>query len=253
MGLSAVADFFIALVVIAVILIVGWVAYIHWRAHRLGLPPPTFSSYSPFSRTQSPYTGTLPAHGGLIGWVNDKIRAFKNRNSRGTGGAYEEPLSSNVRGRGANRGFGPLDPDDAWDTRVGTEADAYGPAGLFEEQELGLRHGAESSYEGGGLTSQEAGSDYGEERGRSRSREPKFYSGGQARLNWEYDEGMGATGKRPVSNPFDDDQAEPSNVSLRGISPRPIDTSEPTKEGTPKSSEAAGSPTERRSIFREDM
>jgi hypothetical protein len=252
MGLSAVADFFIAFVVVLIIVVAGWIIYTHLRARRLGLPPPTLSSYNPFSQSRSSYTGPLPAPGGLVGWVNDRIRAFKNRNSRVAGGAYEESLSSNVRGRGANRGFGPLDPDDAWDARVGTEADAYGPGSHYEEQELGLHHGAETAYGGGGLAPHGvAPLDYEEHRGRSRSREPEPYIGrSQAGLNRRYDEEIGVTGK----NPFDDDQAEPSNVSLRGVSPRPIETAAPPKEEHAKDgSDTVESSAERQSMFKEDM
>ena len=60
---------------------------------------------------------------------------------------------------------------------------------------------------------------YGEERGRTLSRE-----GGQ--------------------NPFDDDAAEPSTISLRGVSPRPMDG----EQGQNDSSNA-----ERKSIFRENV
>jgi hypothetical protein len=147
-----------------------------------------------------------------------------------------------VRGRASNRGFGPLDPDDAWDARVGTEADSYGPGGYYEEQELGL-------HRPGGLASTPgmAPPVYGEgARGRSLSREPEPYVGGsQAGLDRTYEET--GKGKQPA-NPFDD-SAEPSNVSLRGVSPRPIDTS---LRGH-KSHDSADSPTERRSMFRENM
>lgn len=161
------------------------------------------------------------------------------------GGAYEEPLSSNVRGRGTNRGFGPLDPDDAWDARVGTEADSYGPGGYYEEQELGLT-GGDTAYGGAGSTA--------DERGRARSREPEPYIGGsKAGMDRRYDEEMGK-GKRPAQNPFDDDHAEASNISLRDVSPRPIDTSSLEHGKGHKRKDSGGdSPTERRSIFQEQM
>lgn len=72
------------------------------------------------------------------------------------------------------------------------------------------------------------------ERGRTRSRSPG--QGG----------GVLAMGRR---NPFEDD-AEPSNISLRGVSPRPIDTSVGDKGGK---KDDGDSPTERRSVFRENM
>lgn len=100
---------------------------------------------------------------------------------------------------------------------------------MNEEQELGLH--APAPYEGA--------------RGRSASRDPEPYIGGsQAGLDRRYDEEMG---RKPALNPFDD-SAEPSNVSLRGVSPRPIDTSVKGHK-----SQLSDSPTERRSMFRENM
>lgn len=146
-------------------------------------------------------------------------------------------MSSNVRGRNARHAT--LDPDEAWDARVGNEADAYGPGGYYEEQELGL-HGR-AGVATGGPTS------YDVERGRSRSREPEPYIGGsQAGLDRRYDEEMGRAGPAKRQNPFDD-SAEPSNVSLRGVSPRPIDTTGGVQKGK------ENSPTERRSLFRENV
>jgi hypothetical protein len=243
--ISGVGAFFIIIVFIILVAVVGWIVYTHLRARRLGLPQPTFASYSPFKNrgnsSSQRYGAPGPAPGGIIGWVNDKVRTFKNRNNRTAGGAYEEPLSSNVRGRASNRGFGPLDPDEAWDARVGTEADAYGPGGYYEEQELGL-HGQSN-------LASAAPPGYGDQgRGRSLSREPEPYIGGsQAGLDRRYDEEMG---RKPTANPFDD-AAEPSNVSLRGVSPRPvIDTTKGHTKGQPS---LGDSPTERRSMFREDM
>lgn len=238
--ISGVGAFFIIVAFVLVAGVIAWVVYTHLRARRLGLPQPTFLSYIPFKKSSSErYGAPGPAPGGVIGWVNDKIRSFKNRNNRSAGGAYEEPLSSNVRGRASNRGFGPLDPDDAWDARVGTEADAYGPGGYYEEQELGL-HGQPTST-GANPPSYES-------RGRALSREPEPYIGGsQAGLDRRYEEEMGG---KPATNPFDDAAAEPSNVSLRGLSPRPvIDTSQAKGKGQ----DTSDSPTERRSMFRENM
>ena len=146
--IPGVAAFFIIVLFLLIICPAAWIIYTHLRARRLGLPQPTLQSYNPFSGGQR-YGAPGQASGGIVGWFNDKVRAFKNRNNRSAGGAYEEPLSSNARGRASNRGFGPLDPDDAWDARVGTEADAYGPGGYYEEQELGL-HGEESAGRTGG-------------------------------------------------------------------------------------------------------
>ncbi len=166
---------------------------------------------------------------------------FSKGNNRSAGGSYEEPLSSNVRGRANHRGFGPLDPDEAWDARVGTEADAYGPGGYYEEQELGL-HGS-----GPGLapTPGAVPPGYGDDRGRSRSRDPEPYIGGsQAGLDRRYDEEMG---RKPAVNPFDD-AAESSNISLRGVSPRPMNVGMGHK-----AQNSLDDTNERRSIFRENV
>ncbi|KAH8587603.1 hypothetical protein B0O99DRAFT_526610 [Bisporella sp. PMI_857] len=237
--ISGVAAFFIIIAFVLLVSVAAWVIYTHLRARRLGLPQPTLASYNPFRNLSSQsYGAPSPAPSGIMGWVNDKVRRLKKRNNRSAGGAYEEPLSSNVRGRASNRGFGPLDPDDAWDARVGTEADAYGPGGYYEEQELGLH----ATGSGDGAPA------YRQERGRALSREPEPYIGGsQAGLDRRYNEEMGI---KPPLNPFDD-SAEPSNVSLRGVSPRPvIDTS----NGHTKSQHSIDdSPTERRSMFRENV
>ncbi len=173
-----------------------------------------------------------PAPGGISGWVNDRVRKFRNRNTRTAAGAYEG--SSGVAGQ---RGFRGLDPDDAWDARV--------QDGAYEEQELGLHPGGGGGGGGGNSypmnlaatpvpSHASFGHDDGEARGRPRSRSP----------------GMTGGGLKPVSNPFDDDNAEPSNLSMRGLSPRPIDT---TPGPTSKDAAHSESATERRSIFRENV
>jgi hypothetical protein len=86
-----------------------------------------------------------------------------------------------------------------------------------------------------------------EGRGRSRSR--------QRELDDRYDEEVHAGGQR--SNPFGD-QAEASSMDLRSVSPRPdMPTSQPGHKRGQSSLNTAGSdetsPTERRSMFREDV
>lgn len=240
---------------------VGWVVFTRLRAKRLGLPPPPLTSYIPFlkSSSSSSYGPPQPAPGGIIGWFNDRIRGLKDWNSRTATGAYEGGGSGVPRG--GRRGFGPLDPDEAWDARVGHEAD--GPYGYYaEEQELGLapqhgqHHNQDTSYGGGSSyrtnLPTDGHNDDDLERGRTRSRSPG-YGGGNAGL------AVPSGGK----NPFEDD-AEPSNMSLRGVSPRPLETTDISSgaAGRPghkrgKSSgggrDDSNSPTERRSIFREDV
>lgn len=196
------------------------------------LPPPSLTSYLPWHKEDNGYGPPQPAPGGIAGWFNDQVRKFKNRNNRSAAGAYEQSGGA-PRGR---RGFGPLDPDEAWDSRVGNEADAYG----YYEEEVGGR-GRDTGYGGGynmnlaatpavsggrGPGGRGMGDDE-EDRGRRASRSPASGPGGR--------------------NPFDDD----AGSSLRGVSPRPIDTgfSKPKN----RSGSAESSPTERRSIFREDV
>ncbi|KAI1210891.1 uncharacterized protein F4807DRAFT_42419 [Annulohypoxylon truncatum] len=265
---SPIGTFFIVVLVLAVVGLIGWVFFTQFRARRLGLPAPPISSYNPFSRSEpSSYAGPQPAPGGIRGWISDKWRAL--RGSGGGGGGGSRSATGAGYERASRRGYA-LDPDEAWDTRVGHEADAYYGYGAYEEQELGLRGqgrqpqpqqqqyqhqqqqqqqnpfqshgdiGASGAYSGTGYSNVALGAD--EQRGRTLSRSPGV--GGI---------GLGVEGGR---NPFDDDAAEPSNISLRGVSPRPIDTGV-ANAGKPKGGVAHhhhDSPTsERRSIFREEV
>lgn len=175
------------------------------------------------------------------------------RNSRTAAGAYEGAAGGGASARSGRRGFGPLDPDDAWDSRVGAEADTYGPGGYYEEQELGL-HG-DTGYAGAASSSSGAGggSSYPMNLAATPGAAPAGYPGGEheerGRTKSRSPGRVGGAGAR--GNPFDDD-AEPSNISLRGVSPRPIDTgaANAAAKGGQKDKD---SPTERRSVFREDM
>lgn len=211
----------------------GWVLWSRIQAKRLGLPPP---SLNPFKRSSSAPNYPAPAPGGVLGWFNDQVRKFKNRNNRYATGAYEEPSGySGARGRGAGHRS---DPDDAWDARVGNEA-------YYEEQELGL-HAPQgnTSYSNTAYGAPSPGFQPTEpERGRSRTR--------------EYDDSLHAD-DRSTRNPFGDEHEAPS---LRGVSPRPLDHTQDTSYGgATKGHKKAGSggsadnsPTERRSMFRENM
>ncbi|CAK7235212.1 hypothetical protein SBRCBS47491_009215 [Sporothrix bragantina] len=250
----------VVLVIVLLLLAVGigWVVFSRLRAQRLGLPPPSWSSFIPFrDSTRSSY-GVQPAPSGIGGWFQDKFRGLRGgRNNRTAAGAYEGAGTSS---RGAARhGFGPLDPDDAWDSRVGAEADAYY---YNEEQELGLhtnQHANSSrldigggasvsntAYLGGGgmggssydmnvpsATAAGSGGDDFEERGRTRGR-------------------AGGAGGNSAPNPFDDDAADPSNISLRGVSPRPMADATAGSGGHGHDGQPE-SPTERRSMFRENV
>ncbi|KAJ9138936.1 Acid phosphatase-like protein [Pleurostoma richardsiae] len=255
MGLGTAGTIIVVIIVLAAAGALGWIVFSRWRAQRLGLPPPSWTSFIPFRKSEPSYGPPQPAPGGVVGWFNDQVRKFRNRNNRTAAGAYEGGYSASGGGaaaRSGRRGFGPLDPDDAWDARVGNEADAYGPHGYYEEeQELGLapRHQQQQQDTSYGGASAAGGDGYQmnlaatpgvdeESRGRTLSRSPDP-SG----------RGLGVPG-RAGGNPFDDDAAEPSNLSLRGVSPRPIDTAPGAAATQGKDQE---SPTERRSVFRENV
>lgn len=222
------------------------------------IPPPSFTSFFPFfhksDQNSSSYGTPAPRPGGVQGWFGDQVRKFKERNNRTAAGAYESAPRGGAAG--GRRGFGPLDPDEAWDARVGNEADNYGPGGYYEEQELGLHsqgpynnnsrlHADDNTSYGGAHGGGSGGSDSyamnlaatprpddaeDHNRGRSRSREVAGGGGGTSR------------------NPFDDDAAEPSNMSLRGVSPRPMDG-----ETQARRKVTSDNASERRSIFTEQV
>ena len=207
---------FIVIVVLFIIAIAVVLVLRHLRARQLGLP----TNWNPFGRSSAPARSNYPAGGssGPLSWFKDRIDAFRNRRHRTAGGAYEEPLGG-VGGRAAHRGFGPLDPDEAWDSRVGAEADSYGPGGYYEEQELGLHRGptnlhSSAEYDGANSAlsrSHEADDDdYDDDMARGRTRKA---------LDDRYDEEMGRSGH---GDPFGD-TAEPSHMRLRELSPMPAD------------------------------
>ncbi|QIW95208.1 hypothetical protein AMS68_000726 [Peltaster fructicola] len=225
------AVFLLIVAVFLVIFAVGIFLGTQYRAGRLNRVlgrPNNLGSYRP----------PAPAPSGVHGWLTDTWSKLRNR--RTAGGAYEGTSYGGARGRD-RRGFGPLDPDGAWDARVDHEADLAGD--YYEEQELGdPGHGP---YGGGG---------YGEvgiagipdARGRSRSR--------QRELDSRYDEEMHGGRSTGTSNPFGD------NNELRTANPRPVvDTASGKGHKKNQSSLALShhstddSPTERKSMFRENV
>lgn len=225
-------------------------SWTHYRARRLGLPAPNLN---PFHRrdNNSSYRAPAPAADGIQGWLTDKWHAL--RNQRTAGGAYEgtgHRVGGRRRSTNDRRGFGALDPDEAWDTRVDNEASGY-----YEEQELGLQDPSRGPYGGDGYGDVGIG---GIEEGRGRSQER------QRELDHRYDEemhgGAAAAGQRQL-NPFGDG-AEPSSMSLRGVSPRPhLDMglargaggAQQQRNNGSLNGDADTSPTERKSMFREDV
>ncbi|KAL9637699.1 MAG: hypothetical protein Q9204_001772 [Flavoplaca sp. TL-2023a] len=230
--MSGLGYFFLFLIILIPIAIVAYTIYTRITAQRAGRQPPPLSSYISF-RTSDHSAYPSLSSSGIFNTIRSKFQSLSGRGSHRTG-AYEQPLGTG-RGRG-------LDPDGAWDARVGDEADAYGSGGYYEEQELGLRTGG--GYGGHGTELP----DYGNEemgRGRSISRdEPGFIGGNQSGLDKRYDE------ETRRENPFGD-QAERS--SMRAVSPRPAtgETGNKKLEGT--ESIVGDSPTERKSIFHENM
>lgn len=136
--LSGLGAFFLTAFLLIVFTCTGWLIYTQLRARRLGLPTPTLSSYNLF-RNKNDYRGPDPAHGGVVGWVRDRVRIFKHRKTHSNVGALEEPFNNSVRDRARSHGFSALDPDEAWDSRVEAETDVYGSREYYEEQEFG-RH-----------------------------------------------------------------------------------------------------------------
>lgn len=237
------------LIIIVLLLIfgsAGWIGYSHYRARRLGLPPPNFNPFNRSTRDPTAYRAPAPAPGGIQGWLLDKWDALRNR--RTAGGAYESTSYGANRGRD-RRGFGALDPDEAWDARVGTEADH---GGYYEEQELGLQDPNSGPYGGRGYGEVGVGG-IPEDRGRNVSR--------QRELDHRYDEEVHGAGQ--ARNPFGDDNEA---VSMRTASPRPmVDTAPGRGKDRAVSAHRKGqsslgttgsadnSPTERRSMFKEDV
>jgi hypothetical protein len=166
--------------------------------------------------------------------VNDRIRGVKNRNTRVATGAYEEPTGAPASSR---RGFGPLDPDEAWDARVGQEADGYGPPQYYEEHELSPP-GGQIAYQGSSYSMNIPGPP-----------NPPRHTSSPAPAPAPVP--AASIGRSPApKNPFDDD-AEPSNVSIHGRDHIYAQTTQPPRERSREADEE--SPTDRRSMFRENV
>ena len=229
-------------ILILIILIIpgafaGYILYRRIKAQRAGQEPPPLSSYNPFAHRER-LTDNYPAPSGIVSWAKSKFQSLRGPARASRSGAYEP---TGARGR---RG---LDPDEAWDARVGAEADGYGAGGYYEEQELGLRPpgGASTGYGGQGRELPEYGADV--PRGRSLSRdEIPYIGGGQRGLDARYDEEMGH------EDPFGDEAEVRSQ--LRGVSPRPHEE-EALKDQTKLGGEGTqeDSQTERRSMFHENV
>ncbi|KAF1352525.1 hypothetical protein BDV97DRAFT_349668 [Delphinella strobiligena] len=235
-GLSGWGIFFLVLFVIIILAGIGWIIFTQYRARRLGLPAP---SLNPFTRNRNQnrnaYSAPSPAPGGIKGWFSDKLDSIKGL-GRSSGGGYESTGYGGAGSARGRQGFGALDPDEAWDARVGNE--------YYEEQELGLQDPLAGPYGGSGY-GHVVGAEV--DRGRTQSR--------QRELDERYDEEMGVGGSSARStNPFGDDAAVDS---IRGVSPRPMVDTQTASQKTHKSQNSLepdnNSPNERRSMFRENM
>lgn len=266
----------IILLLIPVLAFGIYVLYTRYRAKRANLPPPPLpflGRSNPFSDRNATGGGSGGARGGILNTIRSKIPFLTKSNPRTGAGAYEQPLAPG----GGSRAARGLDPDEAWDTRVGIEADGYGQGGYYEEQELGLHPASNHTYSGGGygdrLSTTVVPPDHGgsppasppEEprRGRSRSREAAEYIGGSQQrqrggLDARYDEEMGLQPGSKRDDPFADNTAERSD--LRGVGLR-SDVETEGRGASPFGPSAHGktgsgsgdSPTERRSLFRENI
>lgn len=205
------------------------------------------TSFIPFvnKSDNSSYGAPTPRPGGVQGWIGDQVRKFKERNNRTAAGAYESAPRGGV-GNGGRRGFGPLDPDEAWDARVGNEADNYGPGGYYEEQELGLHSQGPYTSTSSQLHADDNTS-YGGAHGGADSYAMNLAA--TPRMDAEDSRGRSRDPAGGARNPFDDDAAEPSNISLRGVSPRPME-GETQQHGHKATGDNA---SERRSIFHENV
>ncbi|KAI4285830.1 MAG: hypothetical protein L6R35_004583 [Caloplaca aegaea] len=223
--MSRLGYFFLFLIILVPLLALAYIFYVRIRAQRGGRTPPSFSSFIPFRNRSS------SSSGGILNSVRSKFQSLTGSGSHRSG-AYERPL-----GTGRNRG---LDPDGAWDARVGDEADAYGSGGYYEEQELGLRSGGHGT-ELPGYGDDEVG------RGRSISRDGPpggaFIGGDQTGLDRRYNE------VTQGGDPFGD-HAERSE--LKGTSARPTG-GEKGHQQQGSGGVEGDSPTERRSMFHENM
>jgi len=157
--------FVIFLIILAVVAALAFGAFFLYRRHRSSRGLPT--------------TSPLDSAKGWFGKATYKIRNPRARSAN----AGFEGISAGRAGATNRRNV--LDPDEAWDSRVGNETEYHGGSGYYEDTELQPR--------GGTLN------------------------------DGRYEEAMGGqrehrTGRAVGENPFSDEHAAPS---LRSISPRP--------------------------------
>ncbi|KAI4251877.1 MAG: hypothetical protein LQ352_004603 [Teloschistes flavicans] len=238
--MASLAYLFLFLIILIPLLYLAYIFYTRLAAQRAGRPEPSFSSFIPFSKSRSSNYSSSSSKDGIFHTLRSKLHSLTGSgNSAHRSGAYEQPLGS-ARARG-------LDPDGAWDARVGDEADH---GGYYEEQELGLHPVHHGGY--GGHDTELP--DYGDEemgRGRSISRDgPGFIGGDQRGLDERYEREMKRQQDGEVGeDPFGDDAETKSQ--LRGMSHGPEDGE--GHQRLESGSVQGDSPTERRSMFKENV
>jgi hypothetical protein len=164
------------------------------------------------------------AFGAAKSWIDRATYKIRNPRARSASAGFEGISAGRAAGGlggaggagAAARNRSALDPDEAWDARVGHEAE-YG--GYYEETELQSHHLDDGRYE----ALQHGSTEY-------------AGAGGSA-----------PRGRMPAENPFSDDNAMPP--SLRNVSPRPV---EEGHDGGHGHGERQHSPT-RRSLFKESI
>lgn len=237
----------IALLLFAVLFII-YMIWLNVTARKQGLP----FVLNPFTSVTGArrYSNTTQRTGGLFGWINDKIREYRYKRNRSAAGAYEgQSLGGFNSGRQGARVRG-LDPDDAWDARVGAEADA----GYYEED---IDLDRDTSYKAGGDL------EGGRGRHMSREHEGPMSGGNQAGLDQRYRQEMGIPtpqkdGAESSRNPFEDSKTQSSNPfdDANAASPLPPPPGEGSKKEHKKGQESLGlglSKEDRRSSFKEDV
>lgn len=221
-GLDGGWIFLIVVIIIAILIATAFFLYLRLTKNKRQ------SAREAGGFTSSTSSSTNP----VLAFFQKTISSLRNKRSQ-TGAGYEGAGYTAPRG-GTGRAAhgGPLDPDEAWDSRVGNESEIYGPGGYYEETELGL-HPQSTAY---------TGAAYGGPAGRLSTDGAGFAPAPGLSAG-----GMDTRGRTSTeNNPFGD-HAEES--SLSSISPRPFEQNQNIK----KASSRPNSPTGRRSLFKEDI
>jgi len=200
-------SFLIAVIVIGALAGLGFLAFVIYRRR------------AAHSRAFGSAPGAPSIDGAKRG-LSALWNKVRNPRARSSSAGFEG-ISAGPRGGGA-RGRD-LDPDEAWNTSIGNEADGY-----YDETELSSEYRGNSAYTG-----------------------PTEYAGAAGRMPLEnpFGDEHASTGPRREQNPFEDEHGvAPSQ--LRSVSPRPeIDSS---AGGLSGHQGGPSSPT-RRSLFKENV